>query len=763
MTMKTTVAKPDSRGPAATAQTALTEKNGSPSQPSEREYYCLQRFDRCDLTPEKLLFAASIKAGRMAVGDPVLLGNGDWIGGGTVRNSLYLEPLRYISDIRQISLTVEAQGLLEIQVMCAGTECGCSTVSSFVFDSRASVARHAFPIGAISSFPKDSRLFWHIESCSDNSALLDVSFATTTPPNTPDLRMAVLLRTFGRTKDLKSVLETFWRQAGEDALYQRLLDHLDFWVLDTSSGADADYRDPWLKNFNLQVYTGPNLGGGGNASVLIDIFHKSTEAAPSSRAIDEVVILDDDLHLSLESLYRYYRLCTHRAKECIVSLPVMEKSNPAKVWEDGAWWGRQHPSHSAIGTQRAIEPTLLKHGHHLDQPAEADVFCRLNICEYSTFIFLGISKKLLEQLGYPAAFFLRGDDIEFCLRANAAGIEVITIPSLAAWHEPGHSYAQEYMAILHGVIINMVYSTNRAQDYFAFFHQRYAEHAALGDLPGLELYCSVLRELNNADSLVLSQAFDSHYKKAIKSFASQDWHKVPKSQQPTYEEKLRRNGREVVPFLYPGLRPHLPASQPKPFLKCYPADTYKELPSPTVREQSRTAVAYFGQLDYFVTNFDAVAARWKERVRASSTPAFWDEVVKSHSAEIKRFVEHSRSSSESAKETHSNGAVPALPVAGQIGSSETAGARKQCPALLTLDGEQFVKEAYRAVLQRDADSRGLATYVTQLERGISKLRILQSLAESPEGRGKGANLPAGNRTILKNPMTRLMSCFSRKV
>ena len=82
MTMKTTVAKPDSRGPAATAQTALTEKNGSPSQPSEREYYCLQRFDRCDLTPEKLLFAASIKAGRMAVGDPVLLGNGDWIGGG---------------------------------------------------------------------------------------------------------------------------------------------------------------------------------------------------------------------------------------------------------------------------------------------------------------------------------------------------------------------------------------------------------------------------------------------------------------------------------------------------------------------------------------------------------------------------------------------------------------------------------------------------------------------------------------------------------
>jgi GT2 family glycosyltransferase len=799
--------------PAKQADTAMNGAKKFAPPSSRHNYHCLQRFDRCDQTPEKLLFAASINKGQYTAGAPIELGNGDWIGSGTVRNSLYLEPLRYISGVRQLFLTVEAQGVFEIRVMCAGPDCGCYTIASFHCDSRDSVERLSFPIGSITSFPKDSRIFWHVEAMGDNCQLLDVCFATTTPPKKPDLRMAVLLRTFGRSKDLKCVMETFWRQASNDILYQDLLDQLEFWILDTTPNPESYYRDQWLKHFNVRAYTGPNLGGGGNASVLIDIFRNSTKNA--AQPVTELVILDDDLHISLESLFRYYHLCTHRLRECIVSLPVMEKSHPTRIWEDGAWWGRHHSTHPAIGTRRAIEPTLLKHGHHLDAPAEADIFCRLNICEYSTFIFLGISKRLLEKLGYPAAFFLRGDDIEYCLRANAAGTEVVTIPSLAAWHEPGHSYAQEYMAILHGIIINMTYSSNGAQDYAAFFYQRYLDHACIGDLLGLHLYCSVLRELNAHDSAVLTKAFDSHYKQVINAFSRAEWHKVPKHLQPAYEDKLRRRGRQVVPFLYSGVREHLPPDQPRPFVKCHPSDTYRELGLPTAREAATASKDYFAQLETFVEAFDTIAGRWKNRVKQTATKQFWDDVTKCHSHEIKRFLDHSRSPRKHTDKKHPHGTLSALLIARQdtpnkgfprltVHSSVHAAAQDQTKEiervltehsraiqhdvneqlrlsreeltatmvrasldskeaqrtttpLFALDGEAFVLEAYRIVLNRSPDQEGLRTYVAQLNRGVSKLRILQALAESLEATKQGSRLGGKSGSRYASAIGKLLS------
>jgi GT2 family glycosyltransferase len=63
--------------------------------------------------------------------------------------------------------------------------------------------------------------------------------------------------------------------------------------------------------------------------------------------------------------------------------------------------------------------------------------------------------------------------------------------------------------------------------------------------------------------------------------------------------------------------------------------------------------------------------------------------------------------------------------------------------LLRLDGREFVRKAYLAVLHREADPTGLAHYVERLEgKGLEeKILILRTLARSPEGRAAGAILP----------------------
>ena len=52
------------------------------------------------------------------------------------------------------------------------------------------------------------------------------------------------------------------------------------------------------------------------------------------------------------------------------------------------------------------------------------------------------------------------------------------------------------------------------------------------------------------------------------------------------------------------------------------------------------------------------------------------------------------------------------------------------------DADEFVREAYRHVLLREADPGGLVNYLAQLRAGMSRRAVLLSLASSAEGREK---------------------------
>lgn len=72
--------------------------------------------------------------------------------------------------------------------------------------------------------------------------------------------------------------------------------------------------------------------------------------------------------------------------------------------------------------------------------------------------------------------------------------------------------------------------------------------------------------------------------------------------------------------------------------------------------------------------------------------------------------------------------------------------------LLQLDGDAFVRMAYRTVLRRQVDPDGLYRYRSRLAEGYSKLSVLQALYHSGEAREKGVKI---------DPLDRRLAAYAR--
>ena len=104
----------------------------------------------------------------------------------------------------------------------------------------------------------------------------------------------------------------------------------------------------------------------------------------------------------------------------------------------------------------------------------------------------------------------------------------------------------------------------------------------------------------------------------------------------------------------------------------------------------------------------------------------------------------------------SNGAAPALTL--QAGSDFRPKDQYHINDLLKFHGEEFVRNAYHALLKREPDPSGLKQYLGSLERGrLNKIDILASLRHSPEGERAGVQIsgltwPAAIRRLERLPL-----------
>ena len=551
---------------------------------------------------------------------------------GRLRNSFFPEIFRRHTKFEKLCLTLDMTGSLtcDIYQCVLGTEPVCIQSALLPQVNGELVEpneRHQAQItlDMEEDLAKDARLFWDVTALNDDVVLNDIAWQAVAPTAARG-RMVVVLRTFGRTRDIHSLLSSFESQAKESAHYQRMLKNLFFVVLDTSNDLrQSDYADlATFEHVTAHVIKGANLGGGGNMSQILLYLEQALQA--TGVEVDELLLLDDDLRLSLESMLRHWASVVLRSDNTVFTLPVFMKSLPRRMWEDGAIWGRFLDERMS-SARTAIAPRLLRHNREFVKFEYLDEMAKPHYPEYCTFIFFSLPHARFQQLGYPAAFFLRGDDIEYSLRHGAANGRTLSNPNLCAWHEPAHSYGQEYMSIAHGTIINMRYGAEKSDSLVQFFYDRMVAHSTINDALGLQLYAHVLRDLNDK-TMFLNHEFAGRYMEKLGAFKALDqrYGYLPAE----LRDGLRDNARETntrlgeYGFLYPHVahdhRPERVILENPHTESFYVYDTK----DPEVITACAAATADLArELDRFARSYDDVRNHYLERFEEVSDPAFW--------------------------------------------------------------------------------------------------------------------------------------------
>jgi len=346
----------------------------------------------------------------------------------------------------------------------------------------------------------------------------------------------------------------------------------------------------------------------------------------SGVSIDEMLLLDDDLSISMETLYRHWASVLFRTDNTLFTLPVFTKSEPRRMWEDGAFWGRFLDA-DCQPDRKSIAPRLIRHNYQFEGYKHLDELAVPNYPEYCTFIFLSLPYTQFKKLGFPLAFFLRGDDIEYSLRHNRSGGKIMSNPNLTAWHEPAHSYGQEYMSISHGIIINMAYGQDKADDFVSFFQKRALAHTSVSDARGIELYTEVLRDLNSRD-VFLEHNFKDHYVQKLGFFKKFDaeYEHLPAEVQRDVIAKAEKRGQPIVRsgFLYMPVAAQSEIAQV--MLENPHTETvrlYRTKDKENLTALTKALSAFYAALAQFDAEYDAIKAHYGERVERSTGRTFW--------------------------------------------------------------------------------------------------------------------------------------------
>ncbi|MDP3338736.1 glycosyltransferase family 2 protein [Frigidibacter sp.] len=615
--------------------------SGSVSIPS-REWVALSGLDRSnDIKDLDDLFwicaPDHISLSRCAKTDPMSF---DIIDSGTLRNSFYPELFMRHSNLVRTGIIFRVIGRWTVQVSFAAQGCAVAQITEVTL---APPAGHGtgipyevtVEVPLTKGLPDGARLFWRARADEDQARLLEANWSARAPFRTEG-RLLVVLRTFGRTQDIVDMLESFQEEADRtDApRYRHLLCNTFFLILDTSVGVSAEsYKQlSELRDIRYHVFSGANLGGGGNMSQVMRMMVQACESAGVKP--DDLLLLDDDLSISIETLYRHWASTLFRSDDTVFTVPVFMKSEPRKMWEDGAFWGRFLGA-APQGLRTHLAPRLLRHNLTFREAEHLDTMAVRNYPEYCTFIFFGLSWRLFEKLGYPLAIFLRGDDIEYSLRVRKmAGAHIMSNPNLAAWHEPAHSYGQEYMSIAHGMLINMAYGQETPDALLRFFHAQALRHLSLHDVAGLMLYREILRDFLSK-SAFLENGFARHYVDRLKLFKLFDaeFESIPGEVIDSLRHAHSGGGAQLAehPFLYMGVEPREDIGTVLLFNQHARTHRVYRYDDVAVMEAAaQMAAEIFSLIAEFGQDFSKLRAHYLAKIEACRSAAFWDVELSRH-------------------------------------------------------------------------------------------------------------------------------------
>ncbi|TGY39263.1 glycosyltransferase family 2 protein [Microbacterium laevaniformans] len=232
-------------------------------------------------------------------------------------------------------------------------------------------------------------------------------------------QVAVCITTHNRPSDCVRVLERLAEETTAEFVPQII-------VVDQGStpATDALGWDQAAARLGdrLRYIVQPNLGGSGGYSRGL------------SEALDGVarymLLLDDDIVLEPESLSRMVAFADRAPFPTIVGAQMLSLTEPTllhsygeRVRSRGFWW-------SPVASDLA--PTDLASHTPATTPAMRSVYD----VDFNGWWMCLLPRATVVQIGMALPYFIKWDDVEYGLRARAAGTRTVTLPGAAVWHMP---------------------------------------------------------------------------------------------------------------------------------------------------------------------------------------------------------------------------------------------------------------------------------------------------------------------------------------
>lgn len=235
------------------------------------------------------------------------------------------------------------------------------------------------------------------------------------------VELALCTTTFKKEAYIERNIELVRKEIlGSDESISR---HFQMHVIDNGRTLDA----PVLEGEGIFVHPNDNAGGaGGFARGMMEAMEQTPRAT-------HVLLMDDDVVLSPESVLRTYnllRLVNDAYQDAFVSGAMMSLNDPGLRWEDmghvsfdGKFQMLKRPARMDYMIDVVSNETYLN-------PCRTPHFEDREAC-YAAWWYCAIPMTQIDRNGLPLPLFVRGDDVEYSRRCNP---RFMTMNGICIWH-----------------------------------------------------------------------------------------------------------------------------------------------------------------------------------------------------------------------------------------------------------------------------------------------------------------------------------------
>lgn len=234
-----------------------------------------------------------------------------------------------------------------------------------------------------------------------------------------DVELAIATTTFRKEKFIERNIELVKTELlGSD---YDIAKHLTMHVIDNGSTLDAAA----LSDAHVTVTPNENVGGaGGFARGMIESLEQSTPAT-------HVLLMDDDVEVSPESILRTYnllRIVNDEYAEAFVSGAMLNIEDTQDQKEDtgfiSTYDGSCVPAKPPLQVTKFVDVVYNEcYDEQLSVPADAH--------RYAAWWYCVIPTAVIERNGLPLPVFVRFDDVEYGIRCNP---KFMTMNGICVWH-----------------------------------------------------------------------------------------------------------------------------------------------------------------------------------------------------------------------------------------------------------------------------------------------------------------------------------------